>query len=134
MVMNPGSRNTDWPSALVAVAILALIGAVFVTAAIRYDPAELNDLLGYLAPILGVVSGAMVAFFFTRQATAAAVGAAQEANAATQNQLKKETDRAVALERQVGERNTALHIALDNVEPAKQAAVRNHAAIKPLLP
>jgi hypothetical protein len=71
-----GRSVSDWPAATVAIGILALLGAVLVTATIRWPAADVKSLFGDLSPVLGVVTGAFVTYFFTRQATATAVRAA----------------------------------------------------------
>jgi hypothetical protein len=70
----PGS---DWPAVVVAMGILLLLGAVLVTATARWSAADVKDLFGSLAPVLGVVTGAFVTYFFTRQTAAAAANVAQ---------------------------------------------------------
>jgi hypothetical protein len=73
---NPGS---DWGAVVVAVGILILLTAVLVTATVRWSAADVGGLLGTLAPVLGIITGAFVTYFFTRQATATATSAAQTA-------------------------------------------------------
>jgi hypothetical protein len=100
---------------VVAVGILLLLGGVLVTATARWTAADLKDVLGSLSPVLGVVTGAFVTYFFTRQAAASASGAARDAadtaaKAAdtTQTQLASTT---AELQSQL-QRSRALHNAL----------------------
>ena len=71
--------NNQWPSAFVAVALLILVGAVLVTATIRWSQDDVSRIIGAFTPILGIVTGAFVTYFFTKQASASAVSAAQTA-------------------------------------------------------
>jgi hypothetical protein len=69
------------PSAIVAVSIVALIGAIGCTAIIHYS--SVNDALkiwSSLAGLLGVITGAFVSYFFTRQSSQQAVKTAEVAN------------------------------------------------------
>lgn len=59
-----------WPSAVVAVALIALIGAVMVVAIWRYPLAEALKVWGALGTILGVVVGVMTTYFFTHRTIA----------------------------------------------------------------
>jgi hypothetical protein len=64
-VMN--GNQTEWPSAAVAIAILALIGAVTVAAIFRYQTlAEALQIWQAMAALIGIVTGAFVTYFFTR--------------------------------------------------------------------
>jgi hypothetical protein len=77
----PGQRQvSDWPAVVVALGILLLLGAVLVTATARWTERDMRDLLAGLAPVLGVVTGAFVTYFFTRQATATAQSMAASAS------------------------------------------------------
>jgi hypothetical protein len=53
-------------SAVVAIVILVVIGAIAVTAVIRYSVADAKTVLDWLGPLIGVVTGAFVGYFFTR--------------------------------------------------------------------
>src|SRR3712207_8876806 len=56
-----------WAAAVVALGILLLIGAMSVTAIIRYDTVEeALQIWSAVTGLLGVVTGAVVAYFFTR--------------------------------------------------------------------
>jgi di/tricarboxylate transporter len=117
-----GSSASDWPAVVVAVGILVLLGAILVTATTRWTEVELKDLLGSLGPILALVTGAFVTYFFTRQATASATTAAQAAtdmasktSEAAQVQLTSQTARARALHNAL---TTAMAIA-DNATAEK---------------
>ena len=110
---SPSGR--DWPAVVVAMGILLLLGAVLVTATARWTAADVKDLVGSLGPVLGVVTGAFVTYFFTRQTAAAATNVAQtatdsaaKATEATHAQLASQ---AADLESQT-QRSRALHNAL----------------------
>ncbi len=107
--------GSEWPAVVVATGILVLLGGVLITATARWTAADLKDLIGTLSPVLGVVTGAFVTYFFTRQAAASATGAARDAadNVAkaaetTRDQL---TSRTEELQSQI-QRTQALHNAL----------------------
>lgn len=58
---------TMWPSAVVASVILILIGAITVTAIREYDTVEdALKIWAALSALIGVVTGAFVAYFFTK--------------------------------------------------------------------
>lgn len=78
------NQQSEWPAVVVAIGILLLLGAILVTAAARWSAAELQDVAGVLAPVLGVVTGAFVTYFFTRHTAAAAGTVAQNAMGAAQ--------------------------------------------------
>lgn len=109
------STGSDWPAVVVAIGILVLLGAVLVTATARWSAGDLRELIGTLAPVLGVVTGAFVTYFFTRQAAATATTVAQTATDAAvktsesaQAQLESQANR---LEAQT-QRARVLHNAL----------------------
>ncbi|WP_375485658.1 hypothetical protein [uncultured Jatrophihabitans sp.] len=60
--------RADAASTAVAIAILALIGLVLGIGAVRYSEGDLSKLIGALGPLLGIVTGAFVTYFFTRSA------------------------------------------------------------------
>src|SRR5688500_9093164 len=109
------NQGSDWGAVVVAVGILLLLAGVLVTATARWTAGDVGDLLGSLAPVLGVVTGAFVTYFFTRQATATATSAAQTATdmavkstEATRAQMESQNEQ---LESQM-QRARALHNAL----------------------
>lgn len=68
-------------SASVALGLLGVIGVVLAIATWRYPASDLQKVIGSLGPLLGVVSGAFVTYFFTRPA----VQAGEKALAANAN-------------------------------------------------
>lgn len=70
-------------STAVAIALLALIGVVLGVGAVRYSEGDLAKLLGALGPLLGIVTGSFVTYFFSRSAvqTSGRTAAAQTAQA-----------------------------------------------------
>ena len=60
-------EQAEWPSAVVALGLLALITAVGITAIVRYNVEQALKIWSALAGITGVVTGAFVTYFFTRQ-------------------------------------------------------------------
>lgn len=57
--------TAKWP-AFVAIAILVVVAAIAMTSLIRYPVDDAMTVLNWLGPLLGVVTGAFVGFFFTR--------------------------------------------------------------------
>jgi hypothetical protein len=127
------NSGSDWGAVVVAVGILLLLAAVLVTATVRWTAADVGDLLGGLAPVLGVVTGAFVTYFFTRQATMTATSAAQAATDAavksmeSQNQqLESQTQRARAL-------HNALTAAFGMVDEATADKMRQDPTISAIM-
>ena len=81
-------KSVATASAIVAVAVLLVIGAIAVVAIIRYDVTGAKEVLDWMAPLIAVVTGAFVGYFFTRGqvsiANRAADTATQQAASATQ--------------------------------------------------
>jgi ABC-type nickel/cobalt efflux system permease component RcnA len=134
--MSQSRAGNDWTAVVVAVAILILLGAVLVTATARWTAADVRGLVETLAPVLGVVTGAFVTYFFTRQANVAATNAAQTANdvaarevesshAARQSSEQKLTDQ----QQRARELHNALSTALSMVSPADAADMRRDPVI-----
>jgi len=71
-------KTSIW-SAFVAVAVLLVIGAIAVTAMIQYPVADAKQVLAWMAPLIAVVTGAFVGYFFTRGQVNAATQTAQTA-------------------------------------------------------
>ncbi len=88
MAGTDNTNNTDQVtlgSTVVAVAILAIIGLVLAIAAVRYDEGDLAKVVGALGPLLGVVTGAFVTYFFNRSAVQASAATATAATARSQD-------------------------------------------------
>lgn len=72
--------QAPWPSAVVAISILALIGAVTVTAIVRYPTLEeALQIWQAMAALIGLVTGAFVTYFFTRASVETAQTQARDA-------------------------------------------------------
>lgn len=87
----------QWPSAVVAVAIMALVGGITISAIFHYN--SVDDALKFwagLTGLVGVITGAFVSYFFTRQTADAA---RQTAETAKQG-LQAVQERAQASEQQ----------------------------------
>jgi hypothetical protein len=63
-----GTMELKWPSAAVAVAVIALLGGIAITAIGKYPVDQFLQVWASLGPLLGVVTGAIATFFFTREA------------------------------------------------------------------
>jgi hypothetical protein len=84
-------------SAVVAVAVLLVIGAIAVTAMVQYPVSEAKQVLDWMAPLIAVVTGAFVGFFFTRGQVQASNQTAQTATRQAeraQNQARQALDQA----------------------------------------
>jgi hypothetical protein len=69
--MSDHQRNQDGislASTLVAITLLLVLGSILAIGATRYTEGDLAKLIGALGPLLGIVTGAFVTYFFTRQA------------------------------------------------------------------
>lgn len=91
----PENKSVGWPSALVASSIILLIGAITITAIIKYPTTEdALKIWAALAGIVGLVTGAFVTYFFTRAATQEAQDRAKRAEKQAENaQLQAEVKR-----------------------------------------
>ena len=72
-------NQTGWPSAAVAIAILTLIGAVTIAAIFRYTLGEALQIWQSMSALIGLVTGAFVTYFFTRNSIEAAQTQARSA-------------------------------------------------------
>ena len=69
--MPDDQRNRDGislASTLVAITLLLVLGVTLAIGAARYTENDLAKLIGALGPLFGIVTGAFVTYFFTRQA------------------------------------------------------------------
>jgi hypothetical protein len=57
---------SKWPESAVAVALILLIGAVSVTGIARYQVEEFLKIWAALTGLVGIITGAIVTYFFTR--------------------------------------------------------------------
>jgi hypothetical protein len=57
----------EWQSVVIGLALLLLIGAIAVSAIRKYPVDDALKVVGALAGLLGVVTGAFTTYFFTRQ-------------------------------------------------------------------
>jgi type II secretory pathway component PulF len=132
--------GSEWPAVVVAVAILVLLGSVLVTATARWTAADLKDIIGSLSPVLGVITGAFVTYFFTRQAAASASGAARDAadNAAkaaetTRTQLESRTEELQTQLQRTQALHNALSVALGLADETAGQKMREDPAISAVL-
>ncbi|MFI1993433.1 hypothetical protein [Actinoplanes sp. NPDC020271] len=132
--------GSEWPAVVVAMGILVLLGGVLITATARWSAAELTDIIGTLSPVLGVVTGAFVTYFFTRQAAASATGAARDAadTAAmaaetTRDQLTSRTEEWQTQLQRTQALHNALSVALGLADEATGRKMREDPAISAVL-
>lgn len=57
---------SKWPESAVAVALILLITAVSVTGIARYEVADFLKIWAALTGLVGIITGAIVTYFFTR--------------------------------------------------------------------
>jgi hypothetical protein len=100
-------NSVDLGSTLVAITLLVLLGVVLAIGAARYKEADLAKLLGALGPLLGIVTGSFVTYFFTRSAVQTSTQAAQS-NSQTAETAQTQANTAQA-------RSADLHNALTDV-------------------
>jgi len=55
-----------WPGAAVAIALMALVGAIAV-AGLRYAPDQFDKIWGALASLVGLITGVVATYFFTKE-------------------------------------------------------------------
>jgi hypothetical protein len=60
-------EGVSWPSAIVAVALLALVAAIMIYAMRKYDIDGAIKIWGLLGVIVGIMTGTFGTYFFTRQ-------------------------------------------------------------------
>jgi hypothetical protein len=104
--MPDDQRNQDGislGSTLVAITLLLVIGAILSIGATRYPEGDLAKLIGALGPLLGIVTGAFVTYFFTRQAVqhAQTAAGARAATEAAQSVAHDATTRAAGLSKAI---------------------------------
>lgn len=97
----------EWPSAIVATVLLLVIGAITVAGINKYpSTAEALEIWSSLTPLIGLITGAFVTYFFTR-------GAIQTA----QTQARDAAQRAVELQERADRTQQALVKVVGIVEP-----------------
>lgn len=96
-------NQSTWPSAAVAIAILALIGAVTVAAIFRYSTlTEVLQIWQAMAALIGLVTGAFVTYFFTRGSVESAQEQARDAMRIANQEVRRADATQQALTRAVG--------------------------------
>jgi mannitol-specific phosphotransferase system IIBC component len=121
--------------ALVALGILGLIGAITVSAIFHYS--SVDDALKFwaaLSGIVGVVTGAFVAFFFTRatvQAAQQGAQTAQQSAEALRGVAEKAQEQATNAEQNAQVSHRALATAMNLVDDAEMSrSLRNDPTIR----
>ncbi len=86
---HPSPPGITWASAVVALGVIAAVAAIAITAIVHY--ASVDDALKFwsaLSGLIGIITGAMVTYFFSRgtvqSATADAAAAREDKNHATE--------------------------------------------------
>ena len=106
----------------VALGVLVLIGAMSVTAIIRYEtPEEALEIWSALTGLLGVVTGAIVAYFFTRGQVETARESARNLKDLAATAQAQEAGLMEAREdagRRVRKNKDALTVCMSRIDPA----------------
>lgn len=55
-----------WPGAAVAIALMALVGAIAV-AGLKYAPDQFDKIWGALTSLVGLITGVVATYFFTKE-------------------------------------------------------------------
>jgi hypothetical protein len=95
--MSDHAEEIGWPSAAVAIAVIALITIVTVAAINRYEIDGALKFWSALGPVVGILTGAVVTYFFTSRTVAAAKSNAVEARKEAEKQGQVAKDNMVAL-------------------------------------
>lgn len=99
----------EWPSAVVATVLLVVIGAITVAGIYKYDStSEALEIWSSLTPLIGLITGAFVTYFFTR-------GAIQTAH----TQAREAAQRAATLQERADRTEQAFVKVAGAVEPAR---------------
>jgi type IV secretory pathway VirB6-like protein len=112
-----------WPSAVVACFLISLVGAVSVTSIIRYGVDDALKVWAALGSIVGVITGAVVTYFFSRQAVKKATESANNAQQTATNAQRiaaQQTERADGAQR-------ALAALAGSVDPQQLEHVKQRA-------
>jgi uncharacterized integral membrane protein len=111
-----------WAAAVVALGILVLIGAMSVTAIVKYDtPEQALEIWTAVTGLLGVVTGAVVAYFFTRGQVETARESAQNLKELAATAQEQEAGLMKAREddgQRVRENKDALTVCMSRIDPA----------------
>ena len=100
-----------WPTAVVAIVVLLLIGGIAVTAMLRWGFQQAKDVLYILSPLIGVIVGASITYFFTRTAAAQALSALTTQTQRQAESLNREIARTARL-------HNALTAAMAHLDPS----------------
>ena len=84
---------SKWPESAVAVALIVLITAVSVTGIARYPVEEFLKIWAALTGLIGIITGAIVTYFFTRST----IDQAERRVVETERKLDDERSRSRAL-------------------------------------
>jgi hypothetical protein len=84
----PILANVEWPSAFVAIAIIAFLTIVMCVALKRYNMDAVLKLWAGLGSVAGILAGAFVSYFFTSQAIEVKVQAAQAQSKSAETELR----------------------------------------------
>ena len=127
----PSNRNIDWPAALIAIAFIGLVLGISMTAIIKYG--TVDDALRWwdgLSAFVGLLTGAVGTFFFTR----GQVNAAEQQRTQAQEQVNQERTRADTERNLAKERGEALTAMAGNLDPALVNTLKQaHPAIQKVL-
>jgi hypothetical protein len=84
----PG-HTQSWQSTVIALALIALVGGVFIVVFEKEGTDEALKVWGALGTLVGVLVGAIPTYFFGQQATAIAKEASREASSTADEEREK---------------------------------------------
>ena len=121
-----GNRNETgtWPSALVAIALVVLVAAITVTAIIRYDVDSALKIWSSLGTVVGILTGAVVTYFFTRDTVAVAKKQVEGAQAQMEIERTRAHESLAALAAAAGRVDPAVWSQIVQAEPKLAAVLR----------
>jgi len=64
--------DVSWPAAVVAIALIAMVGAISIAAITVYNVDDALKIWSALSGVVGILTGAFVTYFFTRQSVESA--------------------------------------------------------------
>ena len=119
------NEGITWPSAMVAIALIFLVAAVTVTAIIRYDVDSALEIWSSLGTVVGILTGAVVTYFFTRQTVAEAQRAAMETQRKADSERTRANDALEAFVLAAGHVDPGVWTSIVQAEPKIAAVLRN---------
>lgn len=109
-------ERIGWPSAVVGVAVILVVGAITITAIQAYD--SVDDALKFwtaLSSLVGIITGAFVTYFFTR----GSVQQAQQQAEAQRQMVEQVQEQVEGLQTDAAASQKALSVVAGELDPGK---------------